>query len=555
MNLNSDKIKNSIANALVTIFILTGIFVIFMGQGSQRVKLITREPKSFDKGWYYYTNYDEKTFIPALPAKIPTQNGTVNIYHRLRAFEDGNTTLCFYSEHQDVTIRINHKVIYSFNTHTKPKSIISYRPVYNVVHLPEIFTDSILSIETSSDIESCKGVQKRIMLGDSSQIFFSLIAEHIDSFLLGVLFIVSSIFLLCTNHLFTGANRKDYTLLHLALLTLCIGFWQLDDSTLLMFFTGNLPVLWCFKYLTQLFLPVFCYFFLKSIIEKPKSRFMGVIFWAIVLVVVVQFILQITGICALTDSIFASHFIYAATCIYTVVTLFREEWLKDSKLKYLLVFSMIFSVIIFIFTAFSLMNKQFFNSVMSWGLAVTFVAMILIAYQKELKLFESINKAETYKKLAFVDIATGVNNKTAWFTLVDNFNENTRVQGEYCLIVFDMNNLKKLNDNYGHITGDRVIKSFCDCLVKVVGDKGQIYRIGGDEFVCVCAGIYRENIVTILHYFDEEVAKQPESEYKFSAAYGYEFFTPKSSADFKTALDKADEKMYASKVAMKAARE
>lgn len=192
---------------------------------------------------------------------------------------------------------------------------------------------------------------------------------------------------------------------------------------------------------------------------------------------------------------------------------------------------------------------------MSFGLAFTFISMILITYQKELKLFETVSKAETYKTLAFIDIATGVYNKTAWFTLVDNFNEHTRPQGEYCLIVFDMNHLKKLNDNYGHLIGDTVIKAFCDCLVSVVRDTGKIYRIGGDEFVCVCHGLYRENIMSILHRFDEAVKNQPETEHKFSAAYGYEFFTPKSPADFKKALERADEKMYEMKVEMKATRD
>ena len=191
---------------------------------------------------------------------------------------------------------------------------------------------------------------------------------------------------------------------------------------------------------------------------------------------------------------------------------------------------------------------------MSFGLSFTFISLILIAYQKKLSLFEAVSKADTYKKLAFIDIATGVNNKTAWYTLVENFGE-ASPQGEYCLIVFDMNNLKKLNDTYGHLTGDKVIKAFCDCLVKVVDGNGDIYRIGGDEFVCVCYNMYRESIMTMLHDFDMAVENQEEAEHKFTAAYGYEFFTPHTAADFAAALTRADERMYQNKVSMKQARE
>ncbi|MBR1535473.1 MAG: diguanylate cyclase [Treponema sp.] len=541
----------------ILFFVLSGVivFVLFMGRNSENKKLINNEPKTFDKGWYYYSKYGEKIEIPSLPVKIPAEDGISRIYHTLLPLEDGNVSLCFYSEHQDITVRLNNSVIYSFSTATHPKNLISYRSVYNLIEIPRFYEISTLCIETRTSVKSCEGLYKDILLGDRSQVLFSIVMEHISSFLLGVMFIVASIFLFCTSHLFTRSNRKDFTLLHLSLLTFCIGLWQLDDSTLLFFFTGYLPLLWCLKYMSQLFMPIFTYFFLNSIIEKPKSKFINAIFWIIIATIFVQLLLQILGIRALTDTVFMSHFIYVAICLYTVVTLFKEEWLKESRLKYLLVFSMLISVVIFTFTAFSLLNKQFLSSVMSFGLAVIFIAMILIAYQKQLKLFEAINKADTYKNLAFIDMATGVNNKTAWYTLIENFNETTRPQGEYCLIVFDMNNLKKINDKYGHLVGDKVIKSFCDCITKIVNGRGEIYRIGGDEFVCVCQNLYRENIQTMLHHFDEAVAEQEDNEFKFSAAYGYEFFTPKSPADFKIAMEKADEKMYSRKTEMKEGRE
>ena len=179
--------------------------------------------------------------------------------------------------------------------------------------------------------------------------------------------------------------------------------------------------------------------------------------------------------------------------------------------------------------------------------------MILLTYQKQLNIFEAIKEAETYKKLAFVDIATGVYNKTAWYTLTDNYKSISSAE-KYCLILFDMNNLKKVNDKYGHLTGDKMIKAFCDCLTRVLEGMGAVYRIGGDEFVTLCKNVRKENVEKILRDFDEAVKNQEECEYKFSAAYGYEFFTPSVPADFQNALKKADEKMYSKKVEMKLAR-
>ena len=38
---------------------------------------------------------------------------------------------------------------------------------------------------------------------------------------------------------------------------------------------------------------------------------------------------------------------------------------------------------------------------------------------------------------------------------------------------------------YGHRTGDDAIKTVADCIVKTIGIKADIYRIGGDEFICI----------------------------------------------------------------------
>ncbi|MCR4822546.1 MAG: GGDEF domain-containing protein [Treponema sp.] len=547
-------IQNLIFKFLLILFLATGIYVLIAGRNTPSAQISQYEAKNFNLGWYYLDPDGKKIQIESLPAKIPVQGLKSTIYHNLTSYEDGRTSLCFYSEHQNVTVKINGQEIYSFKTQVYPKNLLSYRPLYNFMYLPPLSENSILSVETEALIPSSAGSYDGFLLGDSVQVLACIIFRYINNFLLGVMFIVISVFLFGTHHLFSHTNKKDYTLFYLALLTLTIGLWQLDDSNILLFFTGNQPLLWCLKYLTQLFLPIYTFLFVKSITLKEKSRFMNFLFWAIIAILAGQYILQFTGILALTNTVFASHFIYLLVCVYTLYSLSHEEWLKTSRLKYLFLLSMLASISIFAFTAFTLLNNKFFSSLMSFGLGLTFFSMILIAYQKELKVFESINQAETYKKLAFLDLATGVRNKSAWFTLMDSFSEENSDKNELCLILFDMNNLKKLNDNYGHIVGDQVIKSFSDTLLKVFSNDGEIYRIGGDEFVCLCPVITRERIQSLLYKFDEEILNQKENEYKFSAAYGFEYFKPKKPSDFQKALERADEKMYESKVSMKAGR-
>jgi diguanylate cyclase (GGDEF)-like protein len=50
------------------------------------------------------------------------------------------------------------------------------------------------------------------------------------------------------------------------------------------------------------------------------------------------------------------------------------------------------------------------------------------------------------------------------------------------LILLDLNGFKYLNDEYGHDAGDRVLKTVADRLRSGVGDRGAVFRMGGDEF-------------------------------------------------------------------------
>lgn len=56
---------------------------------------------------------------------------------------------------------------------------------------------------------------------------------------------------------------------------------------------------------------------------------------------------------------------------------------------------------------------------------------------------------------------------------------------KYSLIIGDIDYFKKINDNYGHLVGDYVLKGISDLLVKSINNKGIIGRYGGEEFIII----------------------------------------------------------------------
>ena len=62
---------------------------------------------------------------------------------------------------------------------------------------------------------------------------------------------------------------------------------------------------------------------------------------------------------------------------------------------------------------------------------------------------------------------------------------NGELPGDFVLFSIDVNGLKTVNDNKGHSAGDELIKGAADCLALSIGNKGKVYRTGGDEFMAV----------------------------------------------------------------------
>jgi diguanylate cyclase (GGDEF)-like protein len=56
-------------------------------------------------------------------------------------------------------------------------------------------------------------------------------------------------------------------------------------------------------------------------------------------------------------------------------------------------------------------------------------------------------------------------------------------QEDYAIVFFDLDNFKKINDNYGHECGDTILKTFAEILIKITKETDILGRYGGEEFI------------------------------------------------------------------------
>ncbi len=159
---------------------------------------------------------------------------------------------------------------------------------------------------------------------------------------------------------------------------------------------------------------------------------------------------------------------------------------------------------------------------------------------------------------SFKDVLTGGYNATAYHEeLLDIFDDkspNPPVKRFWCLI-FDMNNLKVINDSLGHIEGDNAIRSAYRILSDTFSKYGKVFRIGGDEFVAILSGLDGEQVEGLISGLVSKVEEANKNNtQKFSVACGYGEFVGRTKAEFDEHFKVIDKKMYVNKEEIKQAK-
>lgn len=188
-----------------------------------------------------------------------------------------------------------------------------------------------------------------------------------------------------------------------------------------------------------------------------------------------------------------------------------------------------FLSILFVVTMCCLIQIIFDKIFMIWG----GVSMALVMYYMFLR--------EVQFRL---DPLTKVNNRLTFEQQLDK----PIKMNNFSIVMLDVDNLKKINDNFGHISGDTVLYECATLIKKNFSHIGKVYRIGGDEFCVICKNTSEgkiKNAIEEITYNLKEKSKNNEIQFSISA--GYIFKNDNNIETIKHILYEADQKMYITK--------
>ena len=191
------------------------------------------------------------------------------------------------------------------------------------------------------------------------------------------------------------------------------------------------------------------------------------------------------------------------------------------------------------------------------GILMYVVILFANSFNQIMKRMRIASEAEIMRQVAYTDALTRLPNRTAFLDKEKELQDKVRSGAVSRVLVcqFDVNNLKIVNDTYGHAYGDRHLIAAAEAIREAFGESGQCYRVGGDEFTLfMTKEPLMENFESCIEKMkqnQEEYSKKPDTKLTLELAYGQAFYDGKEIDSIEKAEQIADSNMYGKKTEMK----
>jgi diguanylate cyclase len=160
---------------------------------------------------------------------------------------------------------------------------------------------------------------------------------------------------------------------------------------------------------------------------------------------------------------------------------------------------------------------------------------------------------ESARKETFIDPLTGILNRRGFEAKAKNiFSDKASPSNELCLLIVDIDHFKKVNDHYGHVFGDHVLRATAKTLKSKIKGQDSVARWGGEEFAVLLPGTTVSGARAVAEHIRQSIEKSRirrigtnEEVGGITISIGIAAYT--RGISFANLLDQADKALYVSK--------
>ena len=558
----SKILKKNILSIFFVITIILVVITLFITWNSEKAHLKSTEtPEKIEILGTYYLERDNNVY------KLPIDNN-LNLSGYNKIIVKGNfdkdipknKMLSMRIDNMKVRIYVNEKNVYSFGDEKNhPINFKSNGNLWDFFVSPGISHNDDIKIELSN-------------------IYTNHVSSTFKTFL-------NNIYSGYENILILNNIRSKYKNLFLSMFILCMGIITSVFSGVMYYRKKSMPILVCFSGLaissgiwffidfkvisyfipypifnnsldiismlfTIFFLLLYFFFNLKSIYKK----YLKYIAYIFIILINVTTIMQFTGNMDYYEFIPLIDVLCIISAIIISIILFYEV----KKMKNIYANKLVWSIgIICIGATLDIICNYFEIISLSVWFKISFFIFLILQFigvtQSIYNIICENEKVKTLQEIAYVDALTGVKNRRAYWEKINEINKNLNLGNIFIVIIFDINNLKIINDTLGHEKGDELIRNACRIITNLFKENS-IYRIGGDEFVVILENLNSSDYSNLLKQLKDEMQKFIYNcicELDISFAHGVAIYNADSDKSYEDVFNRADKSMYINKSQMK----
>ena len=355
-----------------------------------------------------------------------------------------------------------------------------------IIPLPE--TDSIvLEIDSANYAVYLSGLKNSLQIGNKD-----FLQKHSKKYRMLLAMVASAIFILGIYHLIYFFQYRKKAILYFALffLTMGIRIFVFKEGLIYSFFPDTgirfvLTIEYATIYLSQILFPLYLY----EIFPKDFKKIYRNLFIASGSIFMFSLVLPLEIFTAVVQiSIFISLVIILFIFYISVIVVYRKR-------PYARVFFASF-MLIGINIAIDATYSFLYGSIQDFA---PFRIILFALFQgifisgnvmnQEMEKNKALENERRYKWMSFNDELTGLSNKRYFNIQYKHMTGFSQESGlPLSVILLDIDNFKNINDHYGHLQGDNILKEIGMLIIKRLRDGDQAFRFGGEEMILLLPG-------------------------------------------------------------------
>lgn len=462
--------------------------------------------------------------------------------------------------HSAVTVSVDGEVIYEYG-HDRIANHKTVGSGFQFINFPEEYQGRTLRIclDVSEDRIFTKLDPIRIYPWENA--YRVLMTENRLPLFLGSFLTIFGL-TVCIMTIFAVVfSRKYIRLLCVSVFSLCMGLWTLCYYRVISVYAIPIYYISLIEYITFYLAPLPLIIYMHEDVKKLKQKALRILYWVLLgyhiaslMVMLILHAFDIVHLAAMMPYIIG---VIVSCLIYFLIVIVLNFRISRTNDRLYLAGMLI----IICCTAYDLIgygsdryygNSTFMNikGMSSIGvLALIFILFLSFYFNITQKMMMEAERNSLIKS-AYTDELTQLHNRRYCMEYMDKIREEKNL--DYTVICFDLNNLKTVNDTYGHAKGDILIKSASEVLAESFAEHGIVARMGGDEFIAILDTAEEQKTADLMEKFQRNTDRknQQMKDLGLSIACGYASGR-ESNADIEKVYQMADDRMYEHKKQMK----